>query len=728
MERARLEQEAQRALDRGSPEAALAAYQALARLDPRDRRVRQKVAELLVRCGRTWEASPILRDLADGMARDGAHRAALALYRQLLGLGVDDPPLHMALAECLAASGNVADARTHWDTAARLWAAAGQSADAARAAQRVSEHAPGELALRVRVAELLEAAGDTDGAAWTYADVAAEYRRRGRADEGGRVAELALALRPGDLELLLDAARARLAQDAAQAALGHLQAAFRIASGDARVLDLLARAFEAAGQPDKAVRVLDALARAHADAGALEGEADALRRAARLAPGDARLAERLSAVEGHVARRARRLTDLPCAAPVDEAEMRAVVRAEVFLRCGFATRAAHALDALAERAGSPAMLAARAEVDAAAGRLGEAVSCAARLHAVAGDARDAVAERVRAWGGELPSAPTVLDLAEDAIVDDEIVDDAIVDDVIVDDLSVAGGVAGAGPRPPPQAEEGRSDAVAPGAYDAIVEDVVEEVVDTLADDVLDEIVEDAVDDLSVPDGAEARGDRLADAGDWKGALFAWREVLAEDPRNERVLGKIAGLRGRAASSGAAPVAPAPIAPVPVAPATVGVMPPAASRGEVVFAEVDPDSVAFDPSPVSADDDSAWDDLVDDVPALDLAAAGRALLDEGRNEDVLQLLEGEAGLAVATLRAAAHRAAGHPVRGLEALREAVAEASESDPDYPDALLELSDGYAATGKARLALRTLDELAALAPAHRAAEVAARRTALGG
>jgi hypothetical protein len=173
---------------------------------------------------------------------------------------------------------------------------------------------------------------------------------------------------------------------------------------------------------------------------------------------------------------------------------------------------------------------------------------------------------------------------------------------------------------------------------------------------------------------------------------------------------------------AAPVAPA-APPPPVAPA----------RGEVVFADIDPASFALEPlddedARAGLDDDSAWDDLVDDAPAFDAAMAARALLDEGETEGALAVLEGETGLAVATVRAAIHRRAGHPVRGLEALREAVAEASDSDAAYPDALLELAEGYAATGKGRLALRTLDELAAVAPDHRADEVAARRTSFGG
>ena len=62
-----LEQEALALLNRGQVEKALNRYQALLRADPRDRRIRQKVAELLLRMGRRGEGERLLREVADSL-------------------------------------------------------------------------------------------------------------------------------------------------------------------------------------------------------------------------------------------------------------------------------------------------------------------------------------------------------------------------------------------------------------------------------------------------------------------------------------------------------------------------------------------------------------------------------------------------------------------------------------------------------------------------------------
>ena len=326
MDRNQLEQEALRQINLGSHEGALKAYGAILRLDPRDRRIRQKVGELHLKLGRPAEAEKHFREVTEGLVREGNHRAAVALLKQLVVLKADDPVLHWDLAECYASSGYASDARQHFDTAMRLWIGAGRAMDASKCARRLAELSPGEPALRLRVAELLEAAGDPIGAAGVYQEVADEYRRRGRPDEVGRVAEMALRLRPEDLGLLLDAAAARVEGGDHRKALTHLQQAFAQAPKEPRTLDLLARAFEAVGQPDKALKVLVELSRVGAENGDPAVEADALRRALRHAPSDADIQARLAAAEERVTRLERRLTQLALAQPATEPELRILVR------------------------------------------------------------------------------------------------------------------------------------------------------------------------------------------------------------------------------------------------------------------------------------------------------------------------------------------------------------------------------------------------------------------
>ena len=114
-----LEQEALALLNRGQVEKALNRYQALLRADPRDRRIRQKVAELLLRMGRRGEGERLLREVADSLVNEGQHRAAVALYKQLLDLSPDDGELEAQLGVCYATAGFPTEARRTLESAVK---------------------------------------------------------------------------------------------------------------------------------------------------------------------------------------------------------------------------------------------------------------------------------------------------------------------------------------------------------------------------------------------------------------------------------------------------------------------------------------------------------------------------------------------------------------------------------------------------------------------------------
>lgn len=395
MDRNQLEQDALQQIGRGNLEGGLRSYQAILKLDPRDRRIRQKLGELLVRMNRLGEAERQFREVADALVREGNHRGAVAVYKQLVTLRPDDPALQYDLGDAYVNSGYPNDARQHFDAAMRQWLSGANTVNAAKAAKRLADLSPGDPTLKLRVCELLEAGGETRAAVTLYQEVIEEYRRRGRPDEVGRVAELALKLVPEDVGLLLDAAAARVEGHDWRRALAHLQIAFQRMPTDRRVLDLLAQAFVGGGQTEKALRVLGELARVCAETGDSSGEAEALRRAVAIAPDDPALRQRLADVEARVTRLERRLTSLVLSQPADEEELRALVRAEVYQRYGFPERADAVLrEALERRGDSLPLLAGLAEAWVASGKVDEAVRIMERLSTRAGAERDAVLDRI----------------------------------------------------------------------------------------------------------------------------------------------------------------------------------------------------------------------------------------------------------------------------------------------------------------------------------------------
>lgn len=623
MDRNTLEQQALQHLNRGDIEAALRAYLGILRLDPRDLRIRQKAGDLYARTSRPNDAERMWREVYESLVASGSHRQAVAILKQLVALRPESARYQFDLGECYVNSGYPNDARGHYEQAIKLDSLSGKPIDAARAARRLAELSPADLTARLRLAELLEAGGDKHGAAKTLQDVMDEFRRRGRPDEVGRVAELALRLAPEDPGLLLDAASARIEAGDFKKALQHLQAAYPLVGTEPRTLDLLARAFEGQNLPDRAQKVLGELVKVGRDRGDVQVEADALRRAARLTPGDASLQAALADAESRLARRERRLTSLPLAEATSEDELRAVVRAEVYARYGFTDRAEKALGAALEaRADSVPLRVALAELNVTMGRQEAAAALIERILPQAGPHAGAVADRLAILRGEAPRAA---------------------------------------------ASPASTAAPAPAARET----------------------------------AEARGDRLAAAGDVPGAILAWREALSDDPMNDAVLAKIASLRTRP---------PPVVAPMP-------------DPDEGTFAEISPDEEIYEDD---ADTDEKGDALFGAAEPPASVDDARAWVAVGRHADALTTLAGARGLEARVVEALALAGLGELARATSVLADATNDADSADEAYPEALFELAGLSIAAGKHRAASRLVNELLDLAPDFRTKDTLARQRGL--
>ncbi len=487
MDRNKLEQEALGHINRGNVDGALKAYTAILKLDPKDRRVRQRVGELHLKMGRTAEAEKMLREVAEMLVREGQGRAAVAIYKQILTFKTEDPALHYDMGDCYATSGYPNDARQHFDTASRLYSTASKHIDAARALQRVVDLQPGEVALKLKVAELLEAGLDIKSALVILREVIEDYRRRGRPDEVGRIAEVALRLAPEDAGLQVDCGAARLEAGDLPKALSLLQGANLLRPDHPRTLSLLARAHDESQAPAAAVAILRHLARVNAGLGDVTGELDALRKAAKLAPEDAELRARLSGVERHANRLERRLTQLELAQAQTEDELRVQVTAEVYARYGLFERA---LMLLRSSPSSLPLLAVHAEILVQSGDVEGAIRMTDAIAPKAGRERAAVFERIAVLKG-LP-------------------------------------------------EEDESDEATPiGAPLPLAVDLVEESAPGPTTGAATE---------AAPESALARGYRLAAAGDVVGAITAYRDALTVDPGRAQIVARIAALRNAARPS------------------------------------------------------------------------------------------------------------------------------------------------------------------------------------
>lgn len=399
-DRQKKEQEAQKALSKNNYEKAIEAYGALLRHDPRDRRMRQKLADLYQRVGRKEDAAKQYRELARMFGVDGNHRAAIAVYKKLVAIQPSDSALLGELAGCYNLAGFENDAMGHYEQAINGL----ESRDpklAAEYCKALQTLKPNDTPLRIRTAELLAVSGGKEEAFEVYRTLITDLRRRGRMDEVGRLATQALRLKEDEPDLLQDAAEACLVVEDAAGALRHLQVAYQSDPGDARTLELLARAFEMGEDTAKARPILVALSNVLAASGAYPECVSVLERALSVGPPDEEIQKSLERAKIEDQLASLRLTELDCAKPNDEVQLRLCVRMGVFQRYGYGERGLE--EALAMDTGTQETLAVRAqlaELRLSLGQSKEGLALAEGLLVDAGEEIEKVQQRIAVLTGK----------------------------------------------------------------------------------------------------------------------------------------------------------------------------------------------------------------------------------------------------------------------------------------------------------------------------------------
>ena len=111
-------QSAQKHVQKGNLEKAVADYQKVCKADPKDTSVRLKLGDLYLKLGRSADATDAYRKVAEQFMNEGFDAKAVALYKQITKL---DPKCHevsVPLAELYQRMGLINDAMAALQTAA----------------------------------------------------------------------------------------------------------------------------------------------------------------------------------------------------------------------------------------------------------------------------------------------------------------------------------------------------------------------------------------------------------------------------------------------------------------------------------------------------------------------------------------------------------------------------------------------------------------------------------
>jgi pilus assembly protein FimV len=269
---------AQKLIERGQLDKALAEFAKVVEEDPKDTRTWLKMAELHAKQGANAEATAIYLRTGGLYAEQGLAQKAVAVYKNVLKLSPGTVAAHLKLGALFKQLGLVSDALQQLDMAATELQRAGKPAEAVAALRQAVDIQPDNVVLRVKLAESASHAKLTDEAVREFGKAADQLKAQGRADESLRVVERLLFHQPDNFIKARELAEAYIAKGSPRLALPKLQACLNGDPRDPHTLSLLAKALEQLGQIPKAVSVLKEMVRLCDDLGrASERDAAILR-------------------------------------------------------------------------------------------------------------------------------------------------------------------------------------------------------------------------------------------------------------------------------------------------------------------------------------------------------------------------------------------------------------------------------------------------------------------
>jgi tetratricopeptide (TPR) repeat protein len=271
-------------LQKGSLEKAVREFEKILEIDPSDERTLQKVGDLYARMNRTQEALSAYRRVADLYTKHGFYAKAIAVINQILLLEPEQKDLHGKLAEMYQQLGLLNETTQQYRILHDHYEKTGRHREALDILRRVALIDRNNLPVRIKLAEgYLKSEMRKEGLD-EYERLAEDLRLDNRQDEYVRVLDRLVHHFPERIERGRELAALYLERGETRKGLMRLKTVLKERSDDVETLGLLARAFRDLNQLAKTITVLKEIARiCHARKDA-NGMRDAYRRILEIDP------------------------------------------------------------------------------------------------------------------------------------------------------------------------------------------------------------------------------------------------------------------------------------------------------------------------------------------------------------------------------------------------------------------------------------------------------------
>ncbi|RYZ67231.1 MAG: tetratricopeptide repeat protein, partial [Proteobacteria bacterium] len=296
IDREKVQQAAQKYVEKKRYDKAIVEYSRLVQADPNDARTLLKIGDLQSKSGAFPDAIATYDRVGNLYAAQGFALKAIAVYKQIRELVARHAPqlderyayITPKLADLYKQLGLVSDAVSALDEVATKLQARNKHVEAIEVFQKIVELDPTNPLPHLRLAEAFSRAQNVDGAVKEFGVAAKQLISLGRRDDAIKVLERSLHHRadPEQARIAAEYYVDKGTQQDGLRALSKLQTCFQADPRDLDTLHLLSRAFTLIGQQQKSIEVQKEMGRIARDAGDLPKFQQIVDSLMQLAPND----------------------------------------------------------------------------------------------------------------------------------------------------------------------------------------------------------------------------------------------------------------------------------------------------------------------------------------------------------------------------------------------------------------------------------------------------------
>ena len=234
---------AQKSIIKGQTTRAIKDYQEIVKLDPKDMRCRQKLADLCSKAGRSSDAFESYEVVAKNFADKGFYLKAIAVYKQMQRLDSSQVSIYQKVAELNEKQGLVANAVAEYRTLVKHYEQNEMLPEAIGVLLKMKGLDPDNLNIRIKIAELYAATDDKAEGLKEFEDVLAHLRENENFSKIIKLYEVFMPLFPGDVKVGAVFSEACLKTGQIEQGLKILKGALKENPNDVEILLLLSDAY-----------------------------------------------------------------------------------------------------------------------------------------------------------------------------------------------------------------------------------------------------------------------------------------------------------------------------------------------------------------------------------------------------------------------------------------------------------------------------------------------------